>query len=145
MRTMTECSSEVSFSPNEMTKRPAGGISTDFSGETATVKLADLQQGIEGIVGFAGREVCCESFASEQWQHLRGGGVFALLSTVWAGVTQHQPGGSARSSALQSTTNCCSVAMFPFYVAGTKSVQLSAYPGAGSPWRAMGKKWRAFQ
>ncbi len=126
---MTRCPVEAAFSPIANVTRPVAGIFTDFSGDAATAKLLDLQHGLDGIVGFAGRDVCCKSFASEQWQHVHGGGVFALLSTVRAGVTQHQPGGSARSSALQSTTYRREVAMLPFYAQGAISVRQGAYPG----------------
>ena len=115
---MRGCSFGASFSPSENATWPVAGILTVFSGEAATVKLSALQQGTEGTVGFTGREVCCDSFDSGQWQHLRGGGVFALLSTVLAGITQHQPGGSARRSALQSTTYRRRVVMLPFYARG---------------------------
>jgi hypothetical protein len=58
LRTTTWCSSEASISRSEKATRLAGGIFTDFSGDAATVKLPALQQGSEGTVGFAGREVC---------------------------------------------------------------------------------------
>jgi hypothetical protein len=73
LRTRNWCSSEASFSRNENATRLAAGIFTVFSGEAATVKSPALQQGAEGTVGFVGREVCCDSSDSEQWQHLRGG------------------------------------------------------------------------